>query len=290
MNENDLREAMRTTLTAVPEPPPMESATALAHGHRAVRRRATLAGALAAIAVVGVSVAPALIGNGGGGGQPVGVLPAGPAPSAAPEAPKKVWPTESGGTPQQDATARSGPRYEQGKRLMQAVLAVVPDGYSTPTGSVVPRGEPKPPASEAPDAIPLQYHQAAIESGTSWGYLTWVALAAKGGTGRLVVEVHTPGNGLPSEPCALARQFWGMGGECQVKSVGAAKVGVVVKPAEDNRLDQWAAYRYPDGTVVFVAQSRTAANIESDLAPLATLPLSVPKLAALATDQRFHLS
>jgi hypothetical protein len=292
VNENDLREALRTTLTAVPEPPPMDSTAALGHGRRAVRRRTALAGAgataaLAAAAVLAVSVAPNLIG--GGGGQPVSVQPAGPPPSAAPYAPKKVWPTEAGGKPQQDATARSGPRYERGKRVFERLLAVVPAGYTTPTGSVEPADGPKAPASDSSGAVPLQDHQAAVENGDSWSYLSSVAVARKGGTGRLMVEVHTPGNGLPSEPCALARQFWGMGGQCQVKTVGTAKVGVVVKPAGDDRLDQWAAYRYSDGIVVFVAQSRNAANVDSTLAPLSTLPLTVAKLAALATDQRFHV-
>jgi hypothetical protein len=295
VNENELREAMHATLTAVAEPPPMDSAAALTQGRRAVRRRAALAGTgvtavLAAAAVVGVSVAPTLIGGGRGEGRPAGAPPPAAAPSAAPEAPKKVWPTESGGTPQQDATARSGPRYQQGRKLMQRVLAVVPAGYTAPTGLVGPAGSPKPPPAGSPEAVPLQYHEASIQDRGSWGYLANVAIARDGRTGRLLAEVHTRGNGLPSEPCALARAFWGMGGRCHVTTVGAKKVGVVVEPAADNRLDQWAAYRYPDGTVVYVAQSVNAANMETNLPRLPALPLSVPKLAALAVDPALHLS
>ena len=59
---------------------------------------------------------------------------------------------------------------------------------------------------------------------------------------------------------------------------------------DDNRIDQWAAYRYPDGTVVYVAQSRSAVNGDSNLQPLTTLPLTVPQLAALAVNPKFHLS
>ena len=39
-----------------------------------------------------------------------------------------------------------------------------------------------------------------------------------------------------------------------------------------------------------IAQSRMATNGDAELPPLAELPLSVPELAALATDARFHLT
>jgi hypothetical protein len=295
MNENDLRTALRTTMTATPEPPPMDAADAVTAGRRAVRRRATLAGAGAATAVVAVAALIAGPGQqwfaGGAGtgpawdvaGQPSAApSPTGAAnratPSALPDAGQKTepsWPTEAPGKPQQDATARSGPRYEQGKRLFERLLAVVPDGYTTPTGT-------------AGDGIPLQDHQAAIED-KSWGYLASVAVARDGRTGRLLAEVHTAGNGLPAGPCDLAREFWGMGGTCEVTTTGGKKVGVVVKPGDDNRLDQWAAYRHPDGIVVYVAQSRMATNGEPGLAELTELPLSVDGLADLAVDPRFHL-
>ena len=153
---------------------------------------------------------------------------------------------------------------------------MAPKGYTLPTG-------------DGDDGIPLRSHQGAVEGDGSWGYLASAALAKGKGTGRLLVEVHTAGNTLAKEPCELARQFWGMGGTCEESTVGTAKVGVVVKPATDQRLDQWAAYRYPDGTVVFVAQSRNASNVQGGLKPLDRLPLSVPQLAALAVDERFHL-
>jgi hypothetical protein len=67
------------------------------------------------------------------------------------------------------------------------------------------------------------------------------------------------------------------------------KVGVVVKPAGDDRIDQWAAYRHADGTVVYAAQSRHATFGGSDLRPLTELPLTVQQLAALAADPKFDL-
>ncbi|MEK8109617.1 sigma factor-like helix-turn-helix DNA-binding protein [Micromonospora sp. M12] len=70
---------------------------------------------------------------------------------------------------------------------------------------------------------------------------------------------------------ALAQEFWGMQGECQVESVGAARVGVVVRPGGDDRLDQWSAYRHPDGVVVFVAQG---VRLDESRPELTTLPFS----------------
>ncbi|MGV9370791.1 hypothetical protein [Micromonospora tulbaghiae] len=117
-----------------------------------------------------------------------------------------------------------------------------------------------------------------------WSYMASVDVTKGTWRGRLLTEVHTPGNLLPTEPCALARAFWGMGGECQPMTVGDATVGVVVRPGSDNRFDQWAAYRHPDGVVVFVAQGAYDRQ-----APASPLPFTARQLAALAVDERLHL-
>jgi hypothetical protein len=264
----------------------MESAAALTAGRRAVRRRATLAGAgatAALIAVTAVAVPSGLrLASDGdaapwaGPGMPSGL----PTPSAGGENTKPAWPLDGNGEPQEDATARSGERYEQGKKLLEELLAVVPDGWSAPTG-------------ESADGIPLRDHQAQVEgdnTGSTWGYLAQAAIAKGGRAGHLLAEVHTRNNGLPQEPCALARQFWGLGGDCGVVTVGGAKVGVSRVPSGTGGVEQWAAYRHPDGIVVYVAQSRTATNGENAQPPLKQLPLTSTQLAALATDDRFHLN
>jgi hypothetical protein len=296
VNENDLREAMRASMTITP-PPPMASAVAVAAGRRAVRRRATLAaagGTAVVIAVTALAVQSGLRPDAGGDGgdspwagqptaAPTAVDGSVPAPLGTPSTgadTKPAWPLDGDGEPQEDATARSGERYNQGRELLTQVLAVVPDGWTAPEGDA------------APD-LPLRDHQAQVEgdnTGKTWGYLASAAVAKDGRTGRLLAEVHTKGNGLPAEPCALAREFWGMGGACTVVTVGSAKVGVANAPADDGRIDQWAAYRHPDGIVVYVAQSRQAAAADTDLKPLKSLPLSQQQLAALAVDDRFHLS
>ena len=72
-------------------------------------------------------------------------------------------------------------------------------------------------------------------------------------------------------------------------TVGRAKVGVV-RAEDGEQMEQWAAYRHPDGIVVYVAQAREAQSESGTLKPLKDLPLSAPELAALAVDDRFHLS
>ena len=277
MNEHDLRDALHRTMTTTTVPPPMESAPVLAAGRRVMRRRMAAGGAavsVLAVTAVALVAGPLLSGPGGDGG---GVPAAGP-PSAAPArtpAPSDKPADGSRGVPGDDNTADAGPRYEQGRKLQAELLSVVPEGWTAPTGSTV-------------DGIPLRDHQAAKE-GPAWSYLASVAVASGGGTGRLLAEVHTAGNGLPDEPCALARAFWGMGGECRVVTAAGRKVGVVEQPGDDRRLDRWAAYRHPDGIVVYVAQSRRDANGDGGRAPLAELPLTTGELAALAADGRFHL-
>ncbi len=120
-----------------------------------------------------------------------------------------------------------------------------------------------------------------------WDYLARAAVTRGGGTGQVVAEVHGAGNEMTGDPCTLTLRFWGMTGECTVVTVGSLKVGVVTQvTGSDRRLDQWAGYRHPDGTVVFIAQSR---RFDENAPALAALPFPVPQLAALAVDERFHL-
>lgn len=280
MDEDELRANLRATMTMTP-PPPMASAAALAAGHRAVRRRAAWAGAgLTAVLVAATTVAAAVglhrydqpMTAAAGPGAGVTTMP-------SPVDTKPSWPLDGNGQPQEDATARSGVHYQQGVKLLSRVTQSVPAGWTLPTG-------------KTDSGLPLQEHQAQVEgdnSGDTWSYFASAAVAKGGETGRLLAEVHTPGNGLPaSDPCALARTFWSMRGDCQVVTAGSAKVGVVVK-SDDDRIDQWAACRSSDGTVVYVAQSRTPVNGDSNLKPLTKLPLTVPQLATLAADPKWRL-
>ncbi|MET8350238.1 MULTISPECIES: hypothetical protein [unclassified Micromonospora] len=279
MNGEDLRDALRSEMADATPPPPLSTAAALGAGRRAFRRRRAVQVCAGSAAVVLAAAGFAAVATPGGEVyQPAGGVPAVPAPSATDT--KEAWPTGPDGRPQEDRTARAGSKYDEGVRLLAEVVSVVPAGYTAPED----------PANQPVEQRTLRTQQAQFEDKVNgvdlWSYMASVAVAKGNGTGRVIVEVHDAGNQLPTEPCALARRFWGMQGECQVETVGAAQVGVVTRPTGDDRLDQWSAYRHPDGVVVYVAQG---AQLDESQPELKALPFSVPQLAALAVDERFHL-
>ncbi|MEU6072949.1 hypothetical protein [Micromonospora sp. NPDC047074] len=276
MNGEELRETLRSEMAATSPPPPLSATDMLSTARRAHARRRTMwacAGTAAVVlAVAGVATA---VPPGAGGHSPAGPAPqAAPQPSSSKSA--QPWPTGPDGRPQEDRTARAGAKHDQGKRLLDEIISVVPAGYTAP--------------EDPTHRMPLRTYQAQFEDKVNgvdvWSYSSSAALAQGERMGRLLVEVHTAGNQLPAEPCALARQFWGMGGECQVVTVASAQVGVVFRPGGDDRFDQWAAYRHPDGVVVFAAQG---ANLGDGRPSLTTLPFTMQQLAALAVNERFHL-
>ncbi|HEX5541526.1 MAG TPA: hypothetical protein VFX60_08165 [Micromonospora sp.] len=285
MKEDELRDALRAAMAAASPPPPMSTNETLTAARRVrIRRRAgwACAGSAAAVTVVAL-VSTALPGMSSNADifSPAGSGPSTIPPPVTGTSTAEPWPTGPDGKPQEDRTAKAGSRFDQGVRLLNEIVSVVPAGYSAPEN----------PANQPADQMPLRYHQAQFEDKVNgvdlWSYMSSVAVFQGERMGRLLVEVHTAGNTLTDNPCALAQKFWGMPGECQVMTVGAAQVGVVVRPTGRNQFDQWAAYRHPDGTVVFVAQ---ASKDERDgRPPLTALPFSPQQLATLAVDERFHL-
>ncbi|MFR9778520.1 hypothetical protein ACL02O_21010 [Micromonospora sp. MS34] len=286
MNGEELREALRHEMAAVTPPPPLDTTAALGSARRARARRRTAwacAGSTAVVlAIAGVAAAGTL---GAGTSSAGGLSPAGPGPQPIPRPSDKVtaepWPTGPDGRPQEDRTARAGIRHDQAVRLLNELISAVPAGYAVPEN----------PANQSVDDVPLRSSQAEFEEKVKgvdvWRYTSAAAVTKGDRTGRVLVEVYTRGNKLPTEPCALTQQFWGMQGQCQVVTVGTTKVGVVVHPTIDRRFEQWSAYRHPDGVVTFVAQTpRFGSQPQSELEEL---PFTVPQLAALAMDERFHL-
>jgi hypothetical protein len=281
MKEHELRDALHSAMTTIAPPPPMSATSVIETARRTrVRQRTIWAGAGCGLAAATVLVATALIPGSPGPSLTVG----GPGVAPNPEVSKPgPWPTSSDGQPQEDRTARAGERYEQGVELLDQLMAAVPAGYTVPD------------RPDTSDSVGSRYHQAQFEDrvgGTDlWSYMATVEVVQGGRTGGMLAEVHTAGNQLPTEPCALAQRLWGMTGECQVVPVGAARVGVVVRPTgADKRYDQWAAYRHPDGVVVFVAQAKTVFSPGEQLQPLTALPLTVQQLATLATNEKLHLN
>jgi hypothetical protein len=282
MKEHELRDALRGAMATVTPPPPM-SATSVMEGARRsrVRRRTIWAGAGSGLVAATVLVATAFIPGSPGQSRDAGGPGAAPNPGASKPGP---WPTGPDGQPQEDRTARAGERYEKGATLFDRLLAMVPSGYTVPDRF-----------RNGTDIAPSRYHQAEFEDrigGTEvWSYLANLEVQQGERVGELMVEVYTAGNQLPTDPCALTLSLWGLRGDCEPVTVGTAQVGVVVRSTgDDRRLDQWAAYRHPDGVVVFVAQAaRPVAAGEQQLG-LTTLPFTGPQLAALATSEKLHLT
>ncbi len=282
MTEQDMREALHRTMAASTPPPPM-SATSVMHSVRRARvRRTVWTSAGCTLAVASIAVAVAAIPGSPGPSLQFG----GPRPGVAPnpdESKPGPWPTQSNGQPQEDRTARAGERYDKGVHLLGELVAAAPPGYAVPDD---------PGTSDSPGS---RSHQAAFDDrigGTEvWSYLATIRLNQGERVGGLLAEVHTAGNTLPAEPCALTRMFWGMTGDCQIESVGSAQVGVVVRATgPDRRYDQWAAYRHPDGVVVFVAQTAKPTYGAEPAQPLTKLPFTVQQLATLATSEKLHLT
>lgn len=284
MNEDELKHALRGVITATPAPPSMNGTAVLDAARRARRRRrATLAGAASAATVVlivaGAMALPALSRNGstlfGAGGS--GVEPTSNTVANPPDT-KTSWPDG-----QTDRTARQGPRADKALQLLAHVDVTVPPAWRAPADLK--------PAPGVDWSGGLRMHQAQyvdqLGDKQIWEYMVSIPIGANGKWGHFVVQVTTPGNRYEGDGCELTTKFWGMGGECQLVPADGEQIGVVMRPTGDDRLDQWAGYRHPDGTVVFVAQARS--YFGTGLPGTTELPFTLQQLAALAADPKFHL-
>lgn len=276
MNEQELKHALRDTMSAAPQPPSMNQAAVLDAAKRAHRqRRAAWAGAGSAVAVAAVAMAAMVIpGTGGGtpaagGGQPTS--PAVTGTNTTDVQTETSWPNG-----QTDRTATKGPEFEQGKQLLDRLTEVLPSGYQ-----VVDEGELEP------------SHQAQFEDRVHgkevWEYLAGVPVTRNGGYGEVTTLVETyPRTGDDmTKPCELTKRLWNMDGECEVVTVAGTEIGVVTK-ATRQQADQWAGYQHPDGTVVYIAQAKQVTWPRGKPA-LDKQVFTVHQLAELAMDPRFAL-
>jgi hypothetical protein len=295
MSEQDFKDALRRTMDAVTPPPPMSDAPVLEAAHRDRRRRRTMwasagtATVVAAIAVGVVLVAPSTSGGDGpqvGGPaapkptQDVSTSPAEPSPRETVVSPGKSEETLPPGMT--DRTQRSGPHYERGAELTVAldeVLAAA--GFGTP-GDLEGNGE-------LADAE-LKRNQAnfdgEVDGVEKWTYSAYTPVTRGGGVGEMTVDVSTTTE--QASGCALT-SAQSVQGQCREVVVDGKKVAVtdVNDPAQEH-VDQVAAYRHDDGTVVYVSQSIDYGF--TDHPPLAALPFTPEQLAALAVDPRFKVT
>ncbi|HEY0637098.1 MAG TPA: hypothetical protein VGD67_05590, partial [Pseudonocardiaceae bacterium] len=262
----------------------------------------TWTGVAAAAAVVAIAVG-ATVTLGGGGLREVTpasgpeVTPTGAAtPEVTPQGDRtdEPWPTGADGSPQQDRTAAGGQRFEQGAALLDEVIAALPAGYT------VPATTPEPPASGAyedynPATDPwARLHQSQFVDRVNgvevWEHLASLAVSRGGGTGRLLVQVMTPGNPQPADVCGIGLWTGDIAG-CTRLRVGDREVAVMtpaVRSEVPSEFDSWAAYRHADGTIVVVGQARTYRGAEDT--PLPAPVFTDQQLAELAADERFHIT
>lgn len=288
MNEDEVRSALRGVMVASSPPPPMDTRTAVEAGRKAQRRRrATWAGAVAGVAVVGIAAGAALLPgamSGGGleaanGGAAPGSASTGAAPSTTGgpdvEASETAWPDG-----QSDRTATSGPRAAKSVGMVPVLTGAVPPGLTLQGG-----------AGTAAVRTQSQFLDYAADGGQVWEYLLDAPLVktdGSGAVGTLHVQVTTAGNTYPTGPCEVTGQSWGIKGPCRVVDVGGEQVGLLTSDGsgDQKRFDQLAAYRHDDGTVVFVYQAKQHGE---SVPALAALPLTEVQLTELATSPGFHV-
>lgn len=281
MSEQDFRDALRRTMDSVAPPPPMSDAPVLETAHRDRRRRRTMwaaTGTAAVVAAIAVGVVVLAPSSPGGDGVQVGNQP--PQPTGTQDVASSAGDSPAGSNTEEtlppgmtDRTQRSGPHHERGVTLATALDDVVTNaGFGAP-GDL--------------DGAEVKTNQAnydgKVDGVEKWSYMATTPVTKGSGVGKMIAEVSTVHEQVSG--CALPR-MWGLEGTCRELTVDGKKVAFVdaEEPGED-RIDQFAAYRHDDGTIVYVAQS--AGYGFTQLPPLAGLPFTPEQLAGIAVDPRF---
>ncbi len=237
MNEHELRGALREAMAEVVPPRPVTANSALTRAHRAQRRRrANLAGiGVGAVVVALVAGAVAL------GAHP----PAGTVEPGRPVTTHTSAPTPTGG--ESDQAPVGSPQYAAGVALLGAVSAALPPGLVQADGQEL----------KGARFDPRRHAEIVAQPSGKWAYRVHEPVARPGqsGVGDLRVDVYSPGFGLPTDICAAVLSVSGHAA-CTVADVGGKPVAFIAHPG-DSRDDSVAGYRYADGTVVVLVQSRS---------------------------------
>ncbi len=275
MNEQDLKRAFEDVVVASSPPPSMDPGRALDLARKAQSRRtSSLVGVVVAVLVVGLGLGTAFALNPKGTTEYM----TGAGQSSSSSSPGG-WPDG-----QSDRTAKNGPQADRASKLLEELKGVVPAGYDAPQLKY------QVPAYSGGD---MQRTQGQVRSDKGevpevWEYMAETPVRKDGKVGWLLVQSSTPDPRLPTEPCALAQSFWGMGGECQVLDVKGLKVGVVQSNTSGrDQFDKWAAYRANDGQVVIIAQDDK--YLGGGYPELDVPVFTEQQLAELATDPRFRV-
>lgn len=232
--------------------------------------------------------------------------PSGSVPSGAGRA-VLTTPPPSGatGSPSGDHTASAGPDFQRARRLLATLRTAVPDGYTLPpmpTGD--PRDDPGPtsgPDGGVPPASFEAYWSHRMVPGwsqdwTGWQYGGDTDLSRDGRTGSVGLRVWTRVPAVQGDLCSLLSNWYWIKGNCRMVQSGGKQVALSTADPHnarggggiggfEDRADTWASYRYPDGTLVMIIQSRR--DFPASTPSLTSPVYSESQLAALAVDPRF---
>jgi hypothetical protein len=280
--------------TVIPDPP-VGPSRRLATG-RSHPRLAVAASALAVVAAAAVVLLVAQFSS------PQRAVPSGVRPVTL-TAPPPSGVTASPGNV--DYTASSGQDFERAKRLLATLRTVVPDGYTLPP---MPTGDPADhpwpttgPDGGVPQAGFFAYHLHRTPPGwsqswTGWQYEGDTNVTRNGRTGSVGLMVWPLVPAPHGDLCSLLSSWYWIKGNCRMVQSGGKQVALSTANLQvdrgggtvggfDSRGETWASYRYPDGTLVMIIQTRLDFNSTT---PSLTSPVySNTQLAALCVDPRF---
>lgn len=271
-----------------------------AAGRRRPPARLTIAAV--AVAVVAIVVGAAIVLSRDGSSKPGAQPSATPSPGIeepsnglAPADPRTKFPDPDmplgpDGLPLVDGVATSGPRYEQGARLLAELIAVVPAGFTVPATDSVPSGPG--PAGQAP---PSDAERFARTHQTRWlqknaGIDVWdssasLAVSAGPNTGMLFAMLVTPG-GPSMDKAACTYLDAEPAGGCEYVDVGGREVMLITFTDTPNM--QRAVYTHADGTMVSIGQVQDGAGDGKNALPQPVF--STRQLTELAASDRFHVN
>jgi hypothetical protein len=268
--------------------------------HTARRHHPRLAVAGSALAVVGAAVAVLLIAQ--FTAPSTGISPgtgSGPRPALSTPPPGgSGTPTgsQTNTGPTESHTPYAGPEFQRAKRLLETLRGALPRGYTVPP---MPTGDPSKDYSTAtagPDGgLPPASFEAVRDEGPQgwhgWAYDGDTNLTRAGRTGSVGFRIWTQVPARHGDLCSLLHTWYWVTGSCRMVQSGGKQVALTTRVSGngsegfDRRADSWASYRYPDGTLVMILQSRRDYPPST---PSLTQPVfSDSQLAALAVDPRF---
>jgi hypothetical protein len=285
MTDTEMKDLFQRVLDD-PGPPLAGTDRVLGAARRTARRRragtAVACSALAAVAVAGAAVGvPALA----GALTPTGHHAAG---SGGTSGTTNSAPPTGGPSPDQsDVASQSTPATPQGKadRMLAALLAAVPAGYTTPTTDTASDANGQQYEVRGTQVMPTS--QTGENNGKGWHLNASTDVYRGDQAGAVAVTVTDNDQPVPDgDVCQLQIQHQGSGEQsCQTVMVSGTRVRVSVRDlGQYGKI--WYATVFTDGWTTQVQEGQNGLRPGSAL--LATLPYTPQQLAQLAMNPAFQ--